>query len=259
MRCTYQWKSNAWGEDHDWKRNKRIGVKYPWNDHCRSFTMMSFFCFSRSTTAPQHNCGVKLRQLKSSTERRGKGFWYNSALGFFVVVVVVIPGSQIQTLFWYKRLHFCACCSGWAGAVLVFLVISVWTGCSLLFGVQAAQCAEHLHPPELSCCAGPGQAQSHSRQAVLWGSSPTGKVCIQRRRLDVSFMGMRDGAKGLMRARCGAYPPGRMCSRDSALPTWNRPGALESRCWDSSMFSRKSAKKHNRASVRSCRRQARES
>lgn len=35
-------------------------------------------------------------------------------------------------------------------------------------------------------------------------SSPTGNVCIQRRRLEVSFMGIRDGAKGLMRARCGA-------------------------------------------------------
>lgn len=37
-----------------------------------------------------------------------------------------------------KILHFCACCSGWAGAVLVFLVISVWTGCSLdhlLYGI----------------------------------------------------------------------------------------------------------------------------
>lgn len=26
MRCTCQWKSNARGEDHDWKRNKRIGI-----------------------------------------------------------------------------------------------------------------------------------------------------------------------------------------------------------------------------------------
>lgn len=51
MRCTYQWKSNTWGEDHDWKRNKRIGMKYPWNDLCQPFTMMShyvqsFSCFS---------------------------------------------------------------------------------------------------------------------------------------------------------------------------------------------------------------------
>lgn len=32
---------------------------------------------------------------------------------------------------------------------------------------------------------------------------PTGKVCIQRRRLEVSFMGMREGANGLMRALWG--------------------------------------------------------
>ena len=50
-------------------------------------------------------------------------------------------------------------------------------------------------------------------------------------------MGMREGAKGLMSARCGVYPPGRTCSVDSALPTVNRPGALHSR-WDSSIFSR---------------------
>lgn len=77
---------------------------------------------------------------------------------------------------------------------------------------------------------------------------PTGKVCIQRLLLDVSFMGMRDGANGLISARWGVYPPGRMCSMDSALPTWNLPGALESRCWDSSMFSRTS-RKHNLKSV----------
>lgn len=59
---------------------------------------------------------------------------------------------------------------------------------------------------------------------------PTGKVCIQRLLLDVSFMGMRDGANGLISALWGVYPPGRMCSMDSALPTWNLPGALESRC-----------------------------
>lgn len=73
---------------------------------------------------------------------------------------------------------------------------------------------------------------------------PTGKVCIQRLLLDVSFMGIREGAKGLISARWGVYPPGRTCSMDSALPTWNRPGALESRCGGSSVFSRTSARYH---------------
>lgn len=40
------------------------------------------------------------------------------------------------------------------------------------------------------------------------------------------------------------YPPGRTCSIDSALPTWNLPGALESRCGGSIMFSRTSAANH---------------
>lgn len=84
------------------------------------------------------------------------------------------------------------------------------------------------------------------RAAMVWKKLsnkdlPTGNVCIQRLLLDVSFMGMREGAKGFINARCGVYPPGRMCSMDSALPTWNLPGALESRCWDSSIFSRTSA------------------
>lgn len=88
MRCTYQWKSNARDEDHNWKRNKRIGMKHPWNDHCQPFTMMShyiqsFFCFSWSASAPQYNCDVKWGQSKSGIKRRGKGFWYNSALGIF--------------------------------------------------------------------------------------------------------------------------------------------------------------------------------
>lgn len=60
--------------------------------------------------------------------------------------------------------------------------------------------------------------------------------------MDVSFMGIREGAKGLISARWGVYPPGRTCSMDSALPTWNRPGALESRCGGSSVFSRTSAR-----------------
>lgn len=54
-------------------------------------------------------------------------------------------------------------------------------------------------------------------------------------------MGIREGAKGLISARWGVYPPGRTCSMDSALPTWNLPGALESRCGGSIMFSRTSA------------------
>lgn len=53
-------------------------------------------------------------------------------------------------------------------------------------------------------------------------------------------MGIREGAKGLINARWGVYPPGRTCSMDSALPTWNLPGALESRCGGSTMFSRTS-------------------
>lgn len=89
MRCTYQWKSNAWDEDHDWKRNKRIGMKYPRNDHCQPFTMMShyieyIFWFLWSTNAPQHNSDVKWGQWKSGIKRRGKGFWYDSALGILM-------------------------------------------------------------------------------------------------------------------------------------------------------------------------------
>lgn len=89
-----------------------------------------------------------------------------------------------------------------------------------------------------------GQGKSNSNLTCYETDLPTGKVCIQRLLLDVSFMGMRDGANGFISARWGVYPPGRMCSMDSALPTWNLPGALESRCWDSSMFSRTS-RKHN--------------
>lgn len=69
-------------------------------------------------------------------------------------------------------------------------------------------------------------------------------------------MGIREGAKGLISARWGVYPPGRTCSMDSALPTWNLPGALESRCGGSSMFSSTSVsycggtKRKHRASVR---------
>lgn len=54
-------------------------------------------------------------------------------------------------------------------------------------------------------------------------------------------MGIREGAKGLISARWGVYPPVRTCSMDSALPTWNLPGALESRCGGSIMFSMTSA------------------
>lgn len=37
--------------------------------------------------------------------------------------------------------------------------------------------------------------------SLLEANLPTGKVCIHRRLLDVSFMGMREGAKGLISAR----------------------------------------------------------
>lgn len=140
-------KVKARDEDHDWKRNKRIGMKYPWNDHCQPFTMMShhiqsFFCFSLSTSAPQYNCDMKWGQLKSGIKRRGKGFWIQFCFGDFLLLF--FQEAQYK-LFWYKRLHFCACCSGWAGAVL--LVISVWTGCSLellLFSLSST-CSVHLY------------------------------------------------------------------------------------------------------------------
>lgn len=52
-------------------------------------------------------------------------------------------------------------------------------------------------------------------------------------------MGILEGVKGFMSALWGVYPPGRMCSVDSALPTVNLPGALESR-WESIIFSNSS-------------------
>lgn len=87
--------------------------------------------------------------------------------------------------------------------------------------------------------------QNSESKALSWAASlPTGKVCIQRLLLDVSFIGILEGAKGLISALWGVYPPGRTCSIDSALPTWNLPGALESRCGGSIMFSRTSAANH---------------
>lgn len=89
------------------------------------------------------------------------------------------------------------------------------------------------------------RAQNSESKALSWAANlPTGKVCIQRLLLDVSFVGILEGAKGLISALWGVYPPGRTCSIDSALPTWNLPGALESRCGGSIMFSRTSAANH---------------
>lgn len=89
------------------------------------------------------------------------------------------------------------------------------------------------------------RARNSQFKALTWAAVlPTGKVCIQRLRLEVSFMGILEGAKGLISALWGVHPPGRTCSMDSALPTWNLPGALESRWGGSIMFSRTSAGHH---------------
>lgn len=89
------------------------------------------------------------------------------------------------------------------------------------------------------------RARNPQAKALTWAAIlPTGKVCIQRLLLEVSFMGILEGAKGLISALWGVYPPGRTWSMDSALPTWNLPGALESLCGGSIMFSRTSAGRH---------------
>lgn len=55
MRCTSQWRPNARDEDHDWKRNKKTGMKYAWNDHCQPWCHTTFNHFSVFYKVPVHH------------------------------------------------------------------------------------------------------------------------------------------------------------------------------------------------------------